>query len=724
MSPTLLRLALVLFINPLIILGQKAPIADESKIPIEIRYYIDTSHGLELEDISKVSFQSNFKKSKQSIVSLGKGDFTAWFRCDFELPSATPKSPWHLEIAYPTFDTLELYFYADSMWQVKRVGDVWPFHDRDFKHRNFVFSLDHLPLGKQHTLYFRINSRGSMIFPASVGTLNHFHSKHTKEDIIYGLFYGIMLVMLLYNLFLSYATRSSAYIYYVLIILGNIMTLSALNGHAFQYIWYDMPWWGNHVIVFGIGLWICASNLFARKFFDARIFSNFFNVVFISMASIGALISLSAFVVPYETGMLMGNMFLPVNCVLLFISGVYFWIKGQIIAKLFTTAWTLYLFGVLIYNFRSLGHLPVNFLTGHIMEIGAVLEVIMLSLALGLKYRRLEEERNVAQDEAIRALASNQKIIEEQNEALEQTVNERTEELRHRQEEAIAQNEKLRAQSLELQHKNQALEEAQSIIQTQNEKLRDYTDNLEKEVAARTMEIRLANHELADNVQKLEQYAYITAHNLRAPVARLLGLIHLLEIKPAQENDQEIGEIIGRVKNSATELNDVIKDINTILEVRKEVNAELAICNIEEKINKSLLMLKETIEKQEAEVSLDLREKEVFTNPVYLDSIIYNLLSNAIKYRHPDRKPQITIQSKLNQTNEYIIVSVIDNGLGIDLEAHRDKLFGMYRRFHANHEGKGLGLYLVKSQIESLGGRIKVESTVNEGSCFSLYFKK
>lgn len=105
-----------------------------------------------------------------------------------------------------------------------------------------------------------------------------------------------------------------------------------------------------------------------------------------------------------------------------------------------------------------------------------------------------------------------------------------------------------------------------------------------------------------------------------------------------------------------------------------------------------------------------------------MESIFYNLISNAIKYRHPDQRPYIRIKSDLN--GDYVQINVAGNGLGIDLKAHKNNLFSLHKRFHYHVDGKGLGLYLVKTQLEALGGKIDVRSMEGEGSVFSFFIKR
>jgi signal transduction histidine kinase len=104
-----------------------------------------------------------------------------------------------------------------------------------------------------------------------------------------------------------------------------------------------------------------------------------------------------------------------------------------------------------------------------------------------------------------------------------------------------------------------------------------------------------------------------------------------------------------------------------------------------------------------------------------MESIFYNLISNAIKYKHPGRKPVIGVKSQIQ--DDYVQIEIADNGLGIDLEEHKENLFSLYKRFHSHVEGRGVGLYLVKTQVTALGGKIDVKSKEGEGTVFTLWIR-
>ncbi|OCC28252.1 Histidine kinase [Leptospira interrogans serovar Canicola] len=103
-----------------------------------------------------------------------------------------------------------------------------------------------------------------------------------------------------------------------------------------------------------------------------------------------------------------------------------------------------------------------------------------------------------------------------------------------------------------------------------------------------------------------------------------------------------------------------------------------------------------------------------------MESILLNFLTNAVKYRHPDRVPEITLNAERQENR--LILSIKDNGLGIDMKKYGDKLFGMYKTFHNNKDAKGIGLFITKNQVEAMGGKIEVESRLNNGTTFRIIF--
>jgi PAS domain S-box-containing protein len=226
--------------------------------------------------------------------------------------------------------------------------------------------------------------------------------------------------------------------------------------------------------------------------------------------------------------------------------------------------------------------------------------------------------------------------------------------------------------------------------------------------------------ELTKNNKDLKQFSYITSHNLRAPLSNLTGLLNLLE--DISIDDDELKEIIIGFNKSTHLLNETVNDLTKVITIRDNSaiqNEEILIKNTFQNIFNQLSF---QIELHQPQLNINFGDiTTIRTYKTYFESIILNLLTNAIKYRSEDRKLIIEITgTKINNTN---IITLKDNGIGINLERHKDKIFGLYQRFHNYPDSKGLGLYLVKSQIESMGGTISIESEVNKGTTFTLTFK-
>lgn len=226
--------------------------------------------------------------------------------------------------------------------------------------------------------------------------------------------------------------------------------------------------------------------------------------------------------------------------------------------------------------------------------------------------------------------------------------------------------------------------------------------------------------ELTQNNKDLKQFSYITSHNLRAPLSNLIGLLNLIEDIP--NDNQELKELISGFSKSTHLLNDTINDLAKVMIIKDNpsIQKEEILLNV---IFKNVFcQLNSQIELYKPIIKLDFEKATtLYVNKAYIESILMNLLTNSIKYKSENRKLKISIAT--SQLNDTVILTFKDNGIGIDLERNKDKVFGLYQRFHNYPDSKGLGLYLVKSQVETMGGIIDIESQVNKGTIFTLIFK-
>lgn len=243
----------------------------------------------------------------------------------------------------------------------------------------------------------------------------------------------------------------------------------------------------------------------------------------------------------------------------------------------------------------------------------------------------------------------------------------------------------------------------------------DITDRKRTELERETM--------TADIIQRnkdLEQFAYIISHNLRSPVANILGLSNIIQYTPSLSKD-DLDKCLAGLFSSVKKLDEVIIDLNYILQVRREINEKKEVVRFSRIISDIQVSIDNLVKKEKVTIITNFNDVDYFfTLKSYLNSIFYNLISNSIKYRIPDTPPVIEIRSKKLKNRIQILYK--DNGLGIDLVAHGDKIFGLYKKFHLHTEGKGMGLYMVKTQVGILDGKISVKSEKNKGVEFLIEF--
>lgn len=226
---------------------------------------------------------------------------------------------------------------------------------------------------------------------------------------------------------------------------------------------------------------------------------------------------------------------------------------------------------------------------------------------------------------------------------------------------------------------------------------------------------------IADVIQRnqtLEQFTYIVSHNLRAPVANIVGLTQILELSPSDDPDEN-QQIIKNISLSVSALDDMVRDLGKILEVREQVHEVKETINFYDLLQDVQASLQPLIENKRIQIRCNTSDVNyLFTIRSYLYSICYNLLLNSINFRREDTMTVINVQAF--RTDHYIELLFTDNGKGIDMDKNGPMVFGLYRRFDLHIEGKGMGLFIVKTQVEAMGGTIEVKSMLNRGTEFSV----
>jgi len=243
---------------------------------------------------------------------------------------------------------------------------------------------------------------------------------------------------------------------------------------------------------------------------------------------------------------------------------------------------------------------------------------------------------------------------------------------------------------------------------------RNVTARKEAETAQRRL-----NEELMKQNYGLEQFSYITSHNLRAPVANLMSILDLMDREnPANPMNKEL---IDMIELSAQRMNETLNELIKVLKIKGETNPELEQLNFKRVYERVLDNISALLHEAGGEIQTHFDVAEMAYTSSHIENIMLNMLTNAIKYRSKDKKLKIVLST--SSVEDYTVLTFKDNGMGIDLKRYQSRLFGMYQRFHNNADSRGLGLYIVHAQVQALGGKIEVDSEVGVGTSFRVYLK-
>lgn len=219
---------------------------------------------------------------------------------------------------------------------------------------------------------------------------------------------------------------------------------------------------------------------------------------------------------------------------------------------------------------------------------------------------------------------------------------------------------------------------------------------------------------------KLKSFAHIVTHNLKEVAGNFESLLEFYE---QADTESEKNNLINYLNLLSGSLNRTISNLQDIVAVQSNKGDKINKLHVNKFIEDTIEVLEVLVFKDKAIIKNTISDAlYVSFNPAYFESILHNLLSNALKYRHPDRIPSILFSAK--ETKKNTVIKISDNGLGIDLKKHGNNIFGLYKTFHFNENAEGVGLYLVKTQIEAFGGSISVNSEVNSGTTFTITLPK
>ncbi|MBH8875489.1 hybrid sensor histidine kinase/response regulator LadS [Pseudomonas aeruginosa] len=379
-----------------------------------IDVFEDVRGSADINDITSRAIDSSFRRHDKDVLNAGYSRSVFWLRLDLDYRPVASSDPrtWLLELAYPPLDKLDLYL-PDGQGGYRlaqRTGDTLPFASRPIRQNNYLFELGLEP-NKPQRVYLRLESQGSIQAPLTLWSPKAYLEEQPERIYVLGIIYGVLLVMLIYNLFIFLSVRDTSYLYYILYIASFGLYQVSVNGAGIEYFWPDSPWWANAATPFLIGSAALFGCQFARSFLHTRDHSVWVDRGLLALMAVGALVMLMALTMSYAVALRLATYLALAFTGLIFAAGILAWLRGMRVARYFIIAWTAFLLGGIVNTLMVLGYLPNMFLTMYASQIGSALEVGLLSLALADRINAMKEERaRILQESSRKLEALNQEL--------------------------------------------------------------------------------------------------------------------------------------------------------------------------------------------------------------------------------------------------------------------------------------------------------------------------
>jgi diguanylate cyclase (GGDEF)-like protein len=388
---------------------------------IKVEILKDINGTLDINDVTKAEYLNKFELFSDKSFNFGVTTETLWLR--ITIPNEIKNYIDHIEVTNPFIDLVKIFTPLDNdEYMIQQAGDSIPFNERPYALRTFVFDLEaNDNADKAKPIYLQIKSGGALSFAINLWqkkeNIKHAVNSHT----LLGFYFGMIIIMALYNLLIFFTIHERSYLLYVLYISCLALFTASLSGFGYQYLW-SSPHWAQISTVSFMGMVIFTAFMFTREFLNTSQNTPILDRLILFMMGLTLIqicISLSGEVsLAIKMGIPLGIAFSPI----VWFAGILSWKSGYRPARFFITAWTLFLITVMISGLTHAGFLSVNLMTTYAMQFGSALEVILLSLALADRITVLKIEKEEMQKIHL-------KQLEEYNLSLEKMVDERTMEL-------------------------------------------------------------------------------------------------------------------------------------------------------------------------------------------------------------------------------------------------------------------------------------------------------
>ena len=379
----------------------------------------DPSGRTQIDDVLAPGVNLAWEAMPAQTLNLGFNTDVIWIRV--LLPDAVAGDGFLLEVGYPLLDQLDVFFVVDDIIvQQVNTGDQRSFWQRPIWHRNYVIPLPDVEADSL-SLYLRVQSEGAVEVPLRLWSRDAFWNLEQGTLLVKGAFAGILLVMVLYNIFVFFVVRDQSYLYYVGYGLSILLFQLSIDGLAYQYLWPELKGWHQTSIV----LFVCFAAVFRCMFTIS-----FLNLpsrwpaaawLLTAIVALALMLSSLSVVLPYNLAVKLAVLLVLPSTMICLLVGAYLLYRGMRRARYFVGGWIVYLFGAALFALAKMGWLPVNQLTEHLLQVGVTVEIILFSMALADSINLERHEKQRAQRQSIQNLERYRSLYENAVEGIYQS---------------------------------------------------------------------------------------------------------------------------------------------------------------------------------------------------------------------------------------------------------------------------------------------------------------
>lgn len=650
------------------------------------------------------AFGKTFKHVDEPTPNYGLSESVYWFK--IKVGNHGKEDDLLFKIHNGIITNAIFYEPVGSSFKEMRSGDLVPYTKRNINSQFPIFRLD-LPRDSTATYLLRVSSNNVLDLPMKADTELSIMDGVNKDQLFFGLYLGIILVMVFYNLFIYLTIRDSNYLYYVVYIVTVGLVQACLKGYASKFFWRNSTWLTLNmpniaIALSGIFAIFFVFNFLNIKKYVPRLYYILWGINVIYF--VGIALSLSGQLITAQK-MLQGNASLV--SIALMTSGVMVYRRGFRPALYFTVAWSFFLTGVVIYILKDAGVLPYNNFTSNAILIGSSLEVSLLSFALADKINIYRKEKEESQAQALLALQENERIVREQNAMLEHKVDERTFELK-------VSNDELNKALKELKDAETQLVESEKMASL-GQLTAGIAHEINNPINFVTSNVKPLNRDvqiLLDAVDVMEQLALgdKSTEEKRAQIQEYKNDIDYDYLKV------EIDQLLSGIGEGASRTAEIVKGLRIFSRLDED---DLKKADINEGLESTLIitnnLLNNIVKVEKNYGSLPLAE----CYPGKLNQVFLNIISNgiyAVRKKFGEKEGgALTISTSHDE--EHVYINIADNGTGMD-EQTRKRLFEPFFTTKDVGEGTGLGLSIAYNTINKHDGRIEVNSELGKGTEF------